>query len=311
MSRRRPSAATLLLPSIGSLLLAVTPPAHAGAPKAAGAIEATATLEEIGDDFEQVRVLAGARRSAALAQAQQSLEQVLRGGMDADRRATARFLAGSIAFELGDFAHAGEQFREAASGLGKGPFQDDAEFAANEALEAAGDDIGAAREWAKWEKRHPSSPLMPAARLRQAWNALRRGEVAAGQKLLTALAISHPWLAKDARFTLAQATAAWQSGKPADALAILGARPTGAPALYLKALCLEKQGSLLKAAAAFQEVAERYPDTPLRDPALLAKANTFLVARDHRSAAEEFARVSARSRTAAASFTAARPSAGR
>ncbi len=295
-ARRRLSAVSLLLPSIGSLLLAVTPQAAAGAPKATRTLEATATLKEVGDDFEQVRVLAGARQSAALAQAQQSLEQVLRGGVDGDRRAAARFLAGSIAFELGDYVHAGAQYREAAGGLGGGPFADDADYAAIEALEASGDDVGAAREWVKWEKRHPASPLVPVARLKLAWNALRRGEVAAGQKLLTGLAISYPWISRDARFTLAQATASWQAGKSADALAILGPRPSGAPALYLKALCLEKQGSLLKAAAAFQEVAERYPDTPLRDPALLAKANTFLVARDYRSAAEEFARVSARAR---------------
>jgi len=37
-------------------------------------------------------------------------------------------------------------------------------------------------------------------------------------------------------------------------------------------------------------------DSPLRDLALLAKANAFLVARDDRSAAEEFARVAARVR---------------
>jgi len=293
-ARRRPSAASLLLPSIGSLLLAVAPHADAGTAKTTRAVEATATLKEIGDDFEQVRVLAGTQRSAALAQAQQSLEQVLRGGLSGEQRAAARFLSGTIAYELEDFVHAGVQFREAAGGLSDGPFADDAGFAAIEALEAAGDDAGAAQAWVRWEKRHPTSTLMPMARLKRAWNSLRRGEVAGGQKILTALAISHPWIANDARFTLAQATAAWQAGKPADALAILGSRPTGPSALYLRALCLEKQGSLLKAAAAFQEVAERHPDSPLRDPALLAKANTFLVAGDFRSAAEEFSRVSAR-----------------
>ncbi|MGH7730526.1 MAG: tetratricopeptide repeat protein, partial [Candidatus Eiseniibacteriota bacterium] len=295
-TRRSVTAAAILVGSIGSLSLSLAPAVHAGASKAARPVEATASLKEIGEDFEQLRALAGTPRSAAVAQAQQSLEQVLRGGLDGDQRAAARFLAGTIAFELGDFAHAGTQFREAAGGLGDGPFADDAGFAAIEALEASGDDAGAAREWAKWEKRHPASPLVPVARLRLAWNALRRGQVAVGQKLLTALAVSHPWIAKDARFTLAQATAAWQADKPADALAILGPKPQGAPALYLKALCLEKQGSLLKAAAAYQEVAERHPETALRDPALLAKANTFLVAGDFRSAGEEFARVGARVR---------------
>src|SRR5207237_4442654 len=44
------------------------------------------------------------------------------------------------------------------------------------------------------------------------------------------------------------------------------------------------------AAAAFQEVADRPPDSPLRDPALLAKANAFLAAHDWKSAATEFRR---------------------
>jgi TolA-binding protein len=292
ITRRGIGVAEFLLPSIGALMLVVAAPAVAGKAKPA---EPTATLKEIGEDFEQVRALTGTQRSAALAQAQQSLDQALRGGMDDNQRAAGRFLAASIAFELGDFAHAGVQYREAAGGL-KEPFADDADFAAIEAMEAAGDDAGAAREWVKWEKRHPASSLVPVARLKLAWNTLRRGEVAAGQKLLTALAISHPWITKDARFTLAQATAAWQAGKPADALAILGPRPAGPAPLYLKALCLEKQGSLLKAAATYQEVAERHPESALRDPALLAKANTFLVAGDYRSAAEEFGRVSARAR---------------
>src|SRR5439155_25425269 len=46
------------------------------------------------------------------------------------------------------------------------------------------------------------------------------------------------------------------------------------------------------------QVAEGYPDSPLRDRALLAKANTFLSARDYRSAAEDFARVAVRARDA-------------
>ena len=258
---------------------------------------AQASLRQLGDDFEAVRELAGSQRSAALAQSQQALDQVLRGGVEENQRAAARVLSAAIAFELGNYAGARDQYRTAAGDLAKGPFADDAEFAAIQAQEAAGDDAGAAREWARWEKKFPASPLIPQARLALAWNLLRRGENAAAQKQLSALAVASPWLAKDARFRLAQATAAWQADRPADALAVLGARPEGAAGLYLKALCLQKQGTLLKAAAAFQEVAERFPDHALRDPALLAKANTFLVARDYRSASEEFARVSVRVRS--------------
>src|SRR5262245_9382731 len=256
--------------------------------------EAQASLRGLGDDFEAVRDLAAGARSTALAQSQQSLDQVLRGGVADDQRAAARFLSAAIAYDLGNYAGARDQYRAAAGDLAKSPFADDAEFAAIQAQEAAGDDAGAAREWAKWEKKYPASPLIPRARLALAWNLLRRGENAAAQKQLAALATTSPWLAKDARYRLAQATAAWQADHPADALAILGAKPDGAAALYLKALCLQKQGTLLKAAAAFQEVAERFPDHALRDPALLAKANTFLIAKDYRSASLEFARVSAR-----------------
>ena len=64
--------------------------------------------------------------------------------------------------------------------------------------------------------------------------------------------------------------------EPDEALRGPGPRPPGAAAVYLRALCLARAGRALPSAAAFQEVAERYPDSPLRDHALLAKANTFL-----------------------------------
>ncbi len=282
---------------LAAALTAAATPAGAGrhAPRGpAGEASATPSLQEVGDGYERGCLLAGPERLAALEQAQQSVAQVLRGDVDADQRAAARFLAGKIHYQLGAFAPAGDRFREAVGTSGKGPFEDDAAFAAIEAMEADGRDAEAAREWAKWEKRYPASPLMPAARLAQARNAMRRGEVAAAQKLLAGLQTAHPWVEKDSRFVMARATAAYLSGHPDEALAALGAKPTGAAALYLKALCLEAQGSLLKAAAAFQEVAERHGASPLRDHALLGKANAFLEARDYRSAGEELARVATR-----------------
>src|SRR5262249_25021448 len=89
-------------------------------------------------------------------------------------------------------------------------------------------------------------------------------------------------------------TARYLAGKPAEALAALGPGATGPAQSYLRALCLQGTGARLQAAAAFQEAAERWPASPLRDAALFGKANTFLVARDVRSAAEEFTRAGTR-----------------
>jgi TolA-binding protein len=131
---------------------------------------------------------------------------------------------------------------------------------------------------------------MGEARLAQAWNALRRGDVGNAQRTLAALAASRPWMTNDERVTLARATALHLEGKHGDALALLGGEKSTAAA-YLKGLCYRATGTLLKAAAEFQSVAERDPSSPLRDRALLAKADAFLSAHDYRSAGEEFARV--------------------
>jgi TolA-binding protein len=254
------------------------------------------SLQEVGNAFESSRLLAQADRMAALEQVDQSVAQVLRGGLDADRKDAARFLSGAVAYQRREFGKAAQAFAEAV-GDGKSAFADDAAFAAVEAMEADGRDAEAAREWARWEKRFPQSPLIPAARLAQAWNAMRRGDAATATKLLSAATTKAAWMEKNPRWILARATAAYLGGKPADAITLLGAKPTGAPATYLKALAFDAQGSRLKAAAAFQEVAERYPDSPLRDHARLGKANAFLAARDYRSAAEEFTRVAAKVET--------------
>ena len=281
------------LATVLALTTAVTCPAWAAeaAPDAGGPV---ALLDQVGESYEALRWLPAAERPAALDQAELSLAKVLRTDLDAERKTAARFLSGRILLERGEAAQAEQAFRAAARGAGDGPLGDDAEFAAIEALEARGDDVAAAREWTKWEKRWPKSALVPAARLAQAWNLLRRGEAAGAATMLERLGTSHPWIRSHAPFVLARATAAYVAGRPSDALEALGPRPEGARAAYLRALCLSAQGSLLKAAAAFQEAAEREADAPLRDQALYAKANTFLLARDYRSAAGEFARVATR-----------------
>jgi len=291
--------ATLAVAVLAAALLgsAVTNPAWAGGKKqkpTAPAAAPGATLQEAGLKFESARLLSDADRTAALEEALQITQRAIQHGAD-DEKAAARFLSGEIRCGLGRNGEASDEFRRAEDGFRKTPFADDAAFAAIQAMEATpGRDPETAKAWIEWEGRYPQSPLLGEARLSEAWNALRRGDPAAAQKTLAALTATRAWYSNDPRVVLAQATVLYQRGKPTEALAALGPKPSGAPAIYLRALCLRASGSLLRAAAAFQDVADRYPDSSLRDDALLAKADAFLQAKDYRSAAEEFARTADR-----------------
>lgn len=288
IDRRTQSPAVLLG---AALALLATSPALAGKHKPPEIKQQPAeiTVRSAGIRFESARLLGDADRPAALEQALQLTNRAIERGPDEDR-AAARFLSGEIRYELHRYGEAEVEFRRAEDSMEKGPFVDDAAFAAIEAMEAAGRDAEAAKAWAEWESRYPQSPLLGEARLAQAWNALRRGQSPAAQKILGALTASRPWYAGDPRIALAQAATLYMRGKPTEAIAALGPKPTGASAIYLRALCFRATGSLLRAAAAFQDIADRYPDSKLRDYALLAKADAFLKAKDYRSAAEEFVR---------------------
>src|SRR5689334_74820 len=294
--------ATLSVAVLAAALLAsaVSTPAWAGGKKQPKQPKQTApaaapgtTLQEAGLKFEAARLLTDADRTAGLEEALQITQRAIQHGPD-DEKAAARFLSGEIRCGLGRNGEAADEFRRAEGEFKKSPFADDAAFAAIQATEAAGRDAEAAKAWMEWEGRYPQSPLMGEARLSEVWNALRRGDPAVAQKTLAGLTASRAWYATDPRVVLAQATVLYQRGKPAEALAALGPKPSGAPAIYLRALCLRASGSLLRAAAAFQDVADRFPDSGLHDDALLAKADAFLQAKDYRSAAEEFARTADR-----------------
>ena len=264
------------------------PPANGAEKKAAPAPSA---LGDAALQFESARLLNG-DRTAALEKALQTTSRAIQRGTE-DERSAARFLSGEIRSSLGRHGEAARDFRAAEGAYRKTPFADDAAFAAIQAIEAEGRDAEAAKQWMDWEGRYALSPLMGEARLAQAWNALRRGDAVAAQKTLAALTAARTWYTADPRVVMAQATVLYQRGKPAEALALLGPKPEGPGAIYLRALCLLGSGSLLRAAAAFQDIADRYPDSGLHDFALLAKADAFLKAKDYRSAAEEFARAAA------------------
>ena len=280
----RPALALASLALAALAIGAYVTPGLAGEPATAGP-----SWREIGDAFESARLLPEPARLEALRALEGPLEPMTRGAGDEDQRAAARFLWGRLRDAQGDHAGAAGSF----AAVDRGAFASDAAFATIEAMEAGGRDAEAARAWIRWEKRFPSSPLLPSARLAEAWNAMRRGEAPQAVKLLAALAQDSPWMARQARWSLARATALHLTGDDAGALALLGPHPDGA-AVYLRALCLARSGQVLQSAAAFQEAGEFVDQPSLADHARLAKANLFLHAGDYRSAAEEFARVAAR-----------------
>jgi TolA-binding protein len=287
---RRTSAAQRFAIAIATCVLVQAGSAAAGR-DAVPSEDARRTLTAAGMAFESARLLSGAARVEALQGAQSALDAVLRSPLDDASRGAAALLSGSIHAELGAVEPARAEFERAAGKLRDGAFADDVEFVRIVNLAASGRDTEAAREWTRWEARFPKSPLRPEAQLVQAWVALRLDKPADAEQRLVALAGAEPHLAQDPRVVLARAFAAYRNGRAADALALLGPALTGAEAAYVRGLCHASRGDLIRAAAAFQEVAERSPDSPLRDPALFAKANAFLQARAYRGAAEEFARV--------------------
>jgi TolA-binding protein len=295
-SSNRPEAMIRALPLAIALAIAC-PGASAGGNREPAAPSLTA----LGLEYESIPST-GAERIPALSALEAEVSRMKTN--DAEERAGARFLLGEIQRQLGDWKEAGDSFRQAA---GDGTaFADDAAFAAIEALEGAGRDEDAARAWSKWREHYPESPLEAEAALRQVWNALRRERIAEADRFAREAIQAEPAVASDPRWVLARAMLAIAQGHPERALAGLetgaeskaGAARGGrgipgweAATTYVRAICYDRAGAALKAAALYQEVAERYPDSPLRDSAMLAKADIFFASRDYRSAAQEMARV--------------------
>jgi len=256
-------------------------------------------LSNIGIELESAWFKAPAERRAAAEGLAASMQKLLSAGVSSDRRSAAHYLSGEIRYALGDYAAAEEYFKKSGTTDSRDPYADDAGLAYITALEAEGRDAEAAREWTQWQKRHAASPLLPEVLLSRAWNALRRDTLSEASRLLAELTSRFPFMAGDPRVQLAAASAAYLDARPQDALQILGRVtkdsalfPTvEAPVVYLSALCRQATGDMLQAAAQFQEIIELHPESALRDHAMLAKADIFLVSRAYRSAAEEFASV--------------------
>ena len=282
------STRTLLTTSAALSLL--TAPAIPGGAAGAGT-RAEQTLTGIGMAFENALRLPHESRIAALERADSVLVFLLDDGLPKERRSAALFLAADIRFALGRYDDAADLYKRAGDKDRDRTYRDDAEAARILAIEAAGRDDEAAKEWKRWRERYPDSRLIPEVSLACAWNALRRGDDAGASAGLEEISSRWPWMDTDRRVVLARSFVMLSSGDFSGALAALAKLEDSPAVVYLRGLCHEGLGETLKAASKYQETAERWPLSPLRDTAMMAKADIFLRAGAYRSAAEEMAMV--------------------
>ena len=249
------------------------------------------SLEATGMAFENARLLPHDAGIEALREAAASAAEILETGLPGEKESAAWFLSAQIRFALGRYEEAAGDYERAGDKDREKIYRDDAAAGRIMAMEAAGRDGEAAKAWTKWLDRYDDSPIVPEAMLAFAWNALRRGDTAAAADRLDEMGSRYPWMAEDPRALLAHALLDYTGGDHAGALGILTDLEDSPEVVYLRALCRKAGGETLKAAAKFQEVAERWPHSSLRDPAMIAKADIFLHAGAYTSAAEEMEKV--------------------
>ncbi len=248
-------------------------------------------LVAAGQSLLDAERLAGDARDEALAAAVAAVDRAA-DAVAEDRRATVELLRGELFLEWNDPRQAEKAFGRAVRDDDGGDLTAAAEFGRIRSWEVAGDDERAAKQWREWLEDHGDDALAPDAELALAWNHLRRDETAAAATTLADARDRSSWLAADPRFLLLSAVVSYLQGDVAGALAVLQPVPDSAAVVYLRGLCQAQAGEILTAAASYQNVAARYPESPLRDHALLAKANLFLSSDAPSSAAEEFERLS-------------------
>ncbi|MCH7549721.1 MAG: tetratricopeptide repeat protein, partial [Candidatus Krumholzibacteriota bacterium] len=156
-------------------------------------------------------------------------------------------------------------------------------------LEAMGNDEEAEKKRREWLKDHDNSPLRGEMLLASAWNAIRRDNLQTASRRIEEIVRVHQWLRGDERLELAQAMVAYREGRFAEVTVEPRGSELDAVALYVRALCEIGAGKQLKAAARLQRIIDGHPHSPLREHAMLAKANIFFSSNAYKSAAEEFA----------------------
>jgi tetratricopeptide (TPR) repeat protein len=257
----------------------------------AGKEAGPSTLADIGAVFEGNLLRSPVKRADALRDLESRVQALLDGDLTSRQESAAKYLSAEIALALGKNREAEELFEDAGKRYKKGLFADDADFLRIVAIESDGRDSDAAKEWKRWLKKYGDGPLASEALIARCWNEIRRDSLRLASQSIVELTARFPYTSEDRRVRLARATIAYLEDKPAVALEALDGSSDTAAQLYLAGLCHEAEGSMLKAAGFYQKVFERFPDSPLRDRAMLAKANVFLASGGYQSAIEEYTRV--------------------
>jgi tetratricopeptide (TPR) repeat protein len=245
--------ATVLILLLGGVVTA----ADDSAAEQGQAETAASSLSQIGIDLESARQVSAAGDRSSLQAVVSALTKLDGDGVPSHQRDAAHMLWGEVHQELGAYGQAVQDYKKAVKESDDKALKAAAAFLQIQALEAAGEDEDAAKAWHKWLKKYAASSLKPEAELRLIWNRIRGGNLEEAGEALGELAQLYPWLTSDSRFRLTQATMDFLQNRPNDALVSLGKDTEGAAATYLRALCYEANADILKAAAAYQEVAVR------------------------------------------------------
>jgi len=246
------------------------------------------TLSGIGMELDRLRMFPASQSRDSLAALEETLHDLVKKGIPSEHRAAALYLSAEIKFELGGYGSAEELFNEAEKKEKRSSFADDAAFLAVISMEAEGRDEEAAKEWKRWIDKYGDGPLLSEALLARSWNAIRRDSLREAVEALDLLEKKYSYLTVDDRVRLARGTIAYLQNRPEEAERCIADISNSAAALYLTGLCNQARGRMLEAASFYQRVFERFPQSPLRDTAILAKANIFLMSKAYKSGREEF-----------------------
>ncbi len=233
------------------------------------------TLTEFGMQYEATRVETAAGDLASLNILAKTLSEQDQGNLADGRQDALALLWGAIHFSSGRYDQAEDAFDKAADNTTDPDLEAAAAYRQVEAQTAAlagRDNAEVVEMWQKWLDNYPQSPLVTEAKLYLVWIHLRDGATRQATTALDEMAQQHEWLIDTKQYLFARAVVAFTEGDYSGSMTLLDGNKSGPAPVYLAALCHQRMGHHLQAAAGFQRVTTLFPGSPLHEHALFAKA---------------------------------------